>query len=214
MAARLARLPIQPKSAGRARGRSRIFRDAKNACQSNEWAQRWRNHAGTGDRAATRAGKCQFPADARIAHSNTSDPAERALRQSFCAVFARLAAREYGTPQQIKAMARRASGPGRRIRPRAGLRRRQFPALFSRHSGRRHDARRHGCAARERRLPALAASTEAVPWTPAPMCPEVLAQDLERGFLLLSDLGNATYLQAHGIGGQRRLNCMRMPFPR
>jgi aminoglycoside/choline kinase family phosphotransferase len=26
--------------------------------------------------------------------------------------------------------------------------------------------------------------------------PEVLAQDLERGFLLLSDLGNATYLQA------------------
>jgi aminoglycoside/choline kinase family phosphotransferase len=28
------------------------------------------------------------------------------------------------------------------------------------------------------------------------MCPEVLAQDLERGFLLLSDLGNTTYLQA------------------
>ena len=31
--------------------------------------------------------------------------------------------------------------------------------------------------------------------------PEVLAQDLEQGFLLLSDLGSTTYLAALGLGG-------------
>jgi aminoglycoside/choline kinase family phosphotransferase len=39
--------------------------------------------------------------------------------------------------------------------------------------------------------------------------PDVLAQDLERGFLLLSDLGNTTYLQAFDAGKCIALVCRR-----
>jgi aminoglycoside/choline kinase family phosphotransferase len=85
---------------------------------------------------------------------------------------------------------------GREFSPRAGLGRCQFPELFPRHE--RMTARRSSSWMRRR------PNEDCRPWLHVQRLfhgagvhvPEVLAQDLERGFLLLSDLGNTTYLQA------------------
>ncbi len=75
-----------------------------------------------------------------------------------------------------------------------GLRRRELPPLLSR---RRADGRivdRHGRAAAGARIAAPFVRVAGLLRAAGVHAPEVLAQDLDRGFLLLTDLGATTYL--------------------
>jgi hypothetical protein len=61
-----------------------------------------------------------------------------------------------------------------------------FRRYFRATLGRRNDAHRHGCPARKRGLPAVAASTEALPGRPEPMFRKFWRKTWNGAFLLLS----------------------------
>jgi aminoglycoside/choline kinase family phosphotransferase len=125
-------------------------------------------------------------------------PAERALRQSFCA-FPRISRIfDMERQQQIRTWLA-ALWPGRRytLAPASADAsfRRYFRATLD--DGKTHIV-----------MDAPPANEDCRPWLHVQQLfqaagahvPEVLAQDLERGFLLLSDLGNTTYLQVLNSG--------------
>ena len=70
---------------------------------------------------------------------------------------------------------------------------------------RRPHADRDGCAAADGELPAVRARGATAARCAACTRPQMLAQDLDRGFLLLEDLGNATYLDALRAGDAHAL---------
>ena len=88
----------------------------------------------------------------------------------------------------------------RRVRARAGFRRRELPPLFPDHArgalARTCDADRHGRAAADGRLPPLRPRGGAAAQTPASTRRRCSRTTSEHGFLLLTDLGTRTYLAA------------------
>ena len=70
---------------------------------------------------------------------------------------------------------------------------------------------RDGCAAAARGLPALRQVAQLLAEARLNV-PQILAADLERGFLLLNDLGRQTYLDV--INEAMRMHCLPMPCRR
>ena len=162
---------------------------ARRPWSASDWACALAAHGGGGSATASVA--------RRIRHASDAEVSSRMLEFSMIHADDRRASLERWL---AAAAARRA------LHPRARLRGRQLPALLPRHARRRPQLRRHGRAARQGGLPAVRARRGAAAGGRACTRREVHAQDLDAGFLLLSDLGTRTYL----AGAERRATPTRL----